>query len=182
MNPLSRWTGQFGDEYTDRNQYDPATRVIGFRQIIPPEVKYVLEVGSNYGNNLAALGLLGITAIGIEPNVKALNKGLALGRPIIHGDSYSLPFPNNSFDLVMTCGVLIHIPDDLLAKAEAEIQRVTKKYVLAIEYTGTEGEKEYRGNHNMLWKRPSYHQNLRLVDSGTLPKDFDNATWILRQS
>lgn len=184
---LGTWAGEFGKEYTDRNQYDPALRVEGFKQMIPFDARYILEVGSNYGNNLAAIEMLGKTAIGVEPNEYALNKGQALLRKIIPGNAYKLPFADNSFDLVFTCGVLIHIPPDKLREAMGEIQRVTKKYILTIEYMGKDeailddkGMKLYRGQTEMMWKRESYRwKNAKLTTSGELGKEWDNASWLL---
>lgn len=189
MNNLESWAGEFGKEYTDRNQYDPAIRVDGFRKMIPSDARYILEVGSNYGNNLASLEMIGKTAIGVEPNEYALEKGQRLLRKIIPGNAYRLPFATASFDLVMTCGVLIHVPPDLLQEAMGEIYRVSRKYILTIEYMGKDeaildekGMKLYRGQTEMMWKRESYRwKDAKLTTSGELGKEWDNASWLLHE-
>lgn len=188
MDNLDIWASTFGKEYTDRNQYDPSLRVAGFGNMIPYDVKYALEVGCNYGNNLAAIESIGLTAIGVEPNEYALRKGQELLRKIIPGNAYNLPFATNSFDLVFTSGVLIHIPNDLLEQAMNEIYRVSRKYILTIEYMGADKErdendmKEYRGLKGMMWKRDTYRwKDCRLIKSGELGEVWDNASWLLHQ-
>ena len=58
------------------------------------------------------------------------------------------------YDLVFTSGVLIHIPTINLIPSVEEIYRVSKKYIVAIEYFSTrETELEYRGNAGMMWTR-----------------------------
>jgi len=187
MNNLGEWGGKFGKEYTDRNQYDPETRVDGFREMIPFDAHYILEVGCNYGNNLASLEMIGKDAIGVEPNEYAMAKGQKLLRKIIPGNAYRLPFATASFDLVMTCGVLIHIPPERIDEAMAEIQRVSRRYILTIEYMGKDpdilneqGMKMYRGQRDMMWKRESYRwTTATLVKSGKLGRQWDYADWLL---
>lgn len=177
MNQLDRWEGEFGDAYTDRNEYDPQDRLPIFRDILPSDVQYVLEVGCNMGNNLETLSELGLTAIGVEPNKKAAAIGRSKGRHILVTDAFHLPFADGSFDLVFTSGVLMHIPD--YKKAMEEIWSVTRKYALAIEYTGDNETVNYHGNTDMLWKRPAYNYPGKLLKSGHLGKEFDYCTYQL---
>ena len=41
----------------------------------------------------------------------------------------NLPFEDNSFDLVLCCEVLEHLPDDIYQDALKEIQRVSNEYI-----------------------------------------------------
>jgi ubiquinone/menaquinone biosynthesis C-methylase UbiE len=172
-NPLGQWQGQFGDEYVDRNQVDYRSRVAVFHDIIPQDVHTVLEVGCNRGHNLTAIKDLGLDAMGVEPNHKAL----AIAREkhnVVYGTAQKLRVPDGFADLAFTCGVLMHIPPGDLDKAMAELWRVAKKYVLIIEYQGNQGMIEYRGNKNMLWKRKEYVYPLgKLIAEGEIPS-FDN--------
>jgi SAM-dependent methyltransferase len=184
MDNLGQWSSEFGREYTDRNVYDFTQRIPDFLKILPLDAKYILEVGSNYGNNLRAIETLGKKVIGIEPNDYARDNGRDCR--IIEGNCYDIPFANNSFDLVFTCGVLIHIPPDKLEQAQKEIFRVSKKYILVIEYIGEDevldefGMKLYRGKQDMLWKRKDYaFPNCELIGSGKLNDIWDNAEWRL---
>lgn len=44
-----------------------------------------------------------------------------------------IPVPDKSFDATFSCCVLMHLPDDMLSLACAEIVRVTKKLVIILE-------------------------------------------------
>ncbi|MEO8843754.1 MAG: methyltransferase domain-containing protein [Kofleriaceae bacterium] len=68
--------------------------------------------------------------------------------------AFDLPFKDGFADLAFTSGVLIHIAPADLAKAMAEIYRVSRRYIVAIEYDAPiEQEIQYRGNGDSLWKR-----------------------------
>lgn len=179
MNNLEKWSGEFGSAYTRRNLYDPKAHAEFFKKILPTDIVTCLEVGTNVGNNLEALESLNLHAIGIEPNATAIKIGLENGRHIVQGMGQSLPWPDNTFDLVFTAGVLMHIPD--YKAVMREIWRVSKKYVLSIEYLAEDGDEErviYRGEDEMLWKRPAYLYPGKEIDSGHAP-DFDNSYYQL---
>lgn len=90
------------------------------------------------------------------------------------------------FDLVFTCGVLIHIPPDDLKQVMQGLIDSSVGYVLAIEYEAKEEtEVEYRGHKGKLWKRDYgklYQElGLELVEKGFL-LEFDNCTyWLMRK-
>jgi ubiquinone/menaquinone biosynthesis C-methylase UbiE len=66
-----------------------------------------------------------------------------------------IPFEENIFDLVFTAGLLIHIPPKDIKKAMEEIIRVSKRYVLAIEYyANKERERPFLGEMGITWERP----------------------------
>jgi SAM-dependent methyltransferase len=153
----------------------------------------VLEVGCNRGHNLIALSRLLVPEtklVGLEPTAYAA--GIARSRTLVHavlrGEIAHLPFRDNSFGLVFTAGVLIHVPLSHLSSALAEIHRVGRRYLLAIEYFAKEETPiPYRGHDNLLWKRDfrahfeSQFAELELVRSGYWEheKGFDRTTWWL---
>lgn len=191
---LDAWTGEFGDAYTGRNIVDPAKRVMAFKTMLAGlPLGKVLEVGCNRGHNLAAVAnALGrpCELTGLEPNGLAFELA-AKSFPqfnFVRGNSYALPFPDASFDLVFTAGVLIHIPPERLAEAMREIVRVASKYVLCIEYFAeSEQEINYRGQDGLLWKRdfggiyPKGFTSLKLLKNGywAIEDGFDRTTWWL---
>ena len=191
---LEVWQGDFGDQYTDRNVIDWHKRYHTFQQMVGGlSIKRVLEVGCNRGHNLIALSeLLGVNGevIGVEPNVHALRIARAASPSVgvIRGDVFDLPFKDDYFDLVFTAGVLIHISLSDLSKALSEIYRLSKRYILAVEYFApTETAIHYRGLDDVLWKRDflkhyqTLYHNLTLVRSGCWGDEdgFDETHWWL---
>ncbi|OGP71876.1 MAG: hypothetical protein A2Z73_01235 [Deltaproteobacteria bacterium RBG_13_60_28] len=199
--PLEFWKDSFGDAYTNRNEYadwkvEDGVQV--FRRILAGlKIESVLEVGSNIGINLLALdrlfhGQIGLYAV--EPNRKAFNLLTAnlQGKPgrAWNCDASNLPLADAAVDLAFTCGVLIHIPPDRLVANTAEIVRVSKKYVLCLEYfSHTPAEIPYRGRKGLLFKRDfggfylDHHPQLRSINYGFIWqrefKYYDNLNWWL---
>jgi len=152
----------------------------------------ILEIGSNRGHNLALLSELCGEAqiVGLDPNMKAL--GIARrtdpSAQIVRGNALEIPFHAGCFDLVITANVLIHIALDDLAAVLEEIHRVSRQYILSIEYFSEEETViHYRGHDDLLWKRnfpEHYHKQfpeLRLLRSGYWDRDngFDRSHWWL---
>jgi pseudaminic acid biosynthesis-associated methylase len=156
-------------------------------------IRRVLEVGCNRGHNLVALSHVlpeSNEVIGVEPNPHALEiaRTASTKVAVLRGTIFDLPFKDSYFDLVFTAGVLIHVSPDELSAALAEIYRVSRRFVLAVEYFAEEEQKiEYRGHDNLLWKRnflreyQSRFPNLELTRSGVwdAADGFDHASWWL---
>ena len=122
-------------------------------------VRRVLEIGCNRGHNLVAFSeILGpeVELVGVEPNLSALHlaRRSTDEAGFLAGTVYDLPFKSGYFDLVFSCGVLIHVPNERLPTALGELDRVTSRYLLLIEYFSEEDEElVYRGKTGLLWKR-----------------------------
>ena len=190
---LRAWAGEFGDDYTDRNVVDWRTRSRAFQAMLDGiEPKTILEVGSNRGHNLILLSELcvGTQVVGLEPNMKALGIARQTGpnAQIVRGNALEIPFGPGRFDLVITANVLIHIALNDLASVLGEIHRVSRQYILSIEYFAEEETViHYRGHDDLLWKRnfPKHYRKqfpeLRLFKSGYWDRDngFDRSSWWL---
>lgn len=170
---LEVWTSKFGQDYTDRNpiDVDKMDRELGeycgaglksnlFRQFLSPERIHrgrVLEVGSNVGVQLKILQKVNPTLelYGLEPMEYAIDKGRST-YPDIHftqGTAFDIPFEDNSFDVVMTNTVLIHIHPNDLPGALSEIHRVCRRYIHFHEYYADAlTEIRYHGRAGLLWK------------------------------
>lgn len=78
----------------------------------------LLDVGCGTGSNLAALSD-GTSAVGIDMSTEALafcrRRGI---EAVAHSRVETLPFPDQSFDVVTALDMLEHTDDDLLALAE----------------------------------------------------------------
>jgi len=92
--------------------------------------KKVLEVGCGIGKDARFLTENGIDYQGLDYSFRTLELARShfdfqrLPKRFINGDATSLPFPEHSFDLVMSIGVIHHIPGT--PQACREIVRVVK--------------------------------------------------------
>lgn len=194
MDQLDEWKGDFGKAYTDRNAIDWHVRVPAFRDMLRDlPLCRVLEAGCNRGHNLLAVSHVcgpDTDVVGIEPNPYALRMARTADPSVtaLRGSLYDLPFKDGYFDLAFTAGVLIHIPLEKLPAAMAEINRVTRRYILCVEYYAEEEtEIRYRDKTNLLWKRDFLKhylntiQGLSLVRSGfwDVTDGFDRTNWWL---
>lgn len=79
----------------------------------------------------------------------------------------------------------MHVAPENMRQAIEELWRVTKKYLLVIEYYSPEETwVDYRGNSKLLWKRDYSQCGRLLLESGELSKadGFDGCTyWLFRR-
>jgi spore coat polysaccharide biosynthesis protein SpsF len=197
------WRSEFGDAYLERNQFDEEhiqQCVRSFSQILNAVPEYqnmskILEVGCNNGRNLQALQRLSSAEMfGIEPNGKAreelLKSNILEASHLKDATTNLIPFADASMDFVFTCLVLIHVSEKDLLQSLKEMHRVSKRYILAIEYfSPTQEAMSYRGHDDLLFRRDYgslYLDNfpdLRIVDYGFFWKRHfpcqNNTTWWL---
>lgn len=164
------WSGQFGIDYTERNPHGVreldelylanfgVTRTslnIRFLGEMDRNIR-ILEVGCNVGVQLRALEQLNFYNLtGVDVSVYALEKAEAYSPQIrfMVGSIFQLPFPDDSFDLVFTSGVLIHISPRVLPNALMEMHRVTRRWVWGYEYYNVQHINiPYRRCSELLWK------------------------------
>ena len=170
------WKGDFGDNYTDRNDYELIPSVIrtwsSILEKFSLKVESVFEFGANSGINLDAIKLLlpHVRTYGVEINKYASEKALKKGHKIINASFYDLDF-KEKYDLVFTYTVLIHVPPENLKEIYKNLYESSKKYILICEYFSREPENViYRGFQNKLYKRDfasdfwKMYPNLELVD------------------
>ena len=194
---LDLWTGEFGDAYHDRNAPSRSNikdRARWFREVLnhlPPFApESILEVGCGSGANLAALeSMCNALLRGVEPNARARRNAVrqAPFARIFDDAANRLTLSDREVDLAITCGVLIHIPDEGLPDAMAEIHRVAKRFILCAEYYGRKVEVvPYRGEEGALWRRPyldlwmEQFPNLKPLAQGFAWKrttGLDDLTW-----
>ncbi len=84
--------------------------------------KRVLEAGCGTGLLLEHVARQARTAVGVDLSAGMLQKARERGLDVIEGDLHSLPFEDESFDLVYSCKVLAHVPD--LPRTLHELNRV----------------------------------------------------------
>lgn len=185
---MEKWKIKFGKDYTDRNRMteegeDRAyIERIGITRTKLNEmflsdrpIDNVLEVGCNTGIQLLMLNRGGYKNLyGIEINEYAIDisKEITGGKDIyiIKGSAFDIPYKDSFFDLVLTSGLLIHIPPADINQVLDEIYRCTKRYIFGCEYYSDKHTMiKYRGEENLLWKGDfarlfmERHKDLKLV-------------------
>lgn len=199
---LELWRSNFGWDYASRNNNqitpeDQRRLVRDWGKIlnhaVTPSPSSVLEVGCSIGRNLVALRNVVPEIYGIDPNTQAVELASVMlagsGVNVQEGNAFDLPFEDHSIDLVFTSGVLIHVAPHDLARATDEIMRVSRHYIVCIEYFSHHPEQvPYHGMDGFLFKRDfgrfyfERYPNLKVRDYGFLwqPLDSsDNSNWWL---
>lgn len=189
------WEGDFGNEYTDRNVIKAGDRVSFFSKILTlaPDIKSICELGANKGHNLEALQMAApqLELTGVELNRKACAEMASKSRINAVCESIQNFRPTEKFDLVFSCGVLIHLPPADLPEVYRRMFELSQKYILINEYFNpVPVEISYRGHSERLFKRDFggefidvVQKRVKLVDYGFLwqrvEPAWDNTTWWL---
>jgi spore coat polysaccharide biosynthesis protein SpsF len=194
------WAGEFGTEYSERNQGDAllASNLQFFAGVLrrAQAIGTCIEFGANVGMNLKALKLLrpGVDAHGIEINPEAARQlAEVIPRSNVHNVSILDFQPKLTWDLVLIKGVLIHIDPSALDQVYEKLVSATGRFLLVAEYYNPSPVAiPYRGHANRLFKRDfageimERHPQLQLVDYGfTYRRDpcfpQDDITWFLME-
>lgn len=202
------WKGDFGREYTERNTVDiesldqhwrrnygiaRSTVNQSFLSGISKDAK-LLEVGCNAGNQLLMLRQMGwrnLSGTELQPFAMEIAKSRLPDATFKLGSALALPWEDSSFDVVFTCGVLIHISPTDLPTVMNEIYRTSRQYIWGTEYYAPEvTQVPYRDHSELLWKMDFARQymkrfpDLELVKEQRLPYlDIPNvdAVFLLRK-
>ena len=189
------WEGDFGNEYTVRNDIDADDRVKFFKKIaaLSPGTISICELGANKGHNLQSFAKISknFKLTGVELNKQAFEKMNTIPEiSAIHSSIQDFK-PNESFDLVFTCGVMIHLPPQDLPDVYKKMFELSSRYVMINEYFNpSPTEIPYRDHTDRLFKRDfggefmdAFKDNVRLIDYGFLwskvEPTWDNTTWWL---
>ncbi|HYO46500.1 MAG TPA: class I SAM-dependent methyltransferase [Gemmatimonadota bacterium] len=120
-NPWSRFWAAKGD--LDRVYPSSPAVLQALVDHLGPEPARVLEIGSGTGRDTAALGALGHRAVALDATLEALAltaraAPALVGRGIVGGDAFHLPFRDATFDAVFHQGVLEHFGNPAAFLAE----------------------------------------------------------------
>lgn len=175
------WHSEYAQEYMDRNNaFDLDLGIKAWATMLKnvEKIDSLLECGCNIGRNINFLNNLmpgvkkSIIELSPEPYkfVTSRNKF----EHAFNGTILDADLPPNSFDLVYTTGVLIHVaPENLLSNMK-KIYNLSKRYILFGEiFSRVPGFIEYKGKNNLLFKRDFgkfFLENFdcRIVDYGFL--------------
>ena len=110
-----------------------------------------LDVGCAKGFLVKALDELGVDAYGIDPSVYAVsNAHPDVGDKINLDTAQSIPYPDNTFDVVTCLDVMDHVPLKEVTKTLKELLRVSKEWVIIRVVT-----------HNVEGDLDSSHETIR---------------------
>lgn len=99
---------------------DFTNRIVIFNKIFKEEQsRTLLDVGTSGGALLDVASKSGWKVQGIEPFLEDVKKCQAKGHDVVQGYAESLPYADNTFDVVHTSHVFEHLEDPLLAAREA---------------------------------------------------------------
>ena len=173
------WSGEFGNEYIDRNKSDQllASNVHYFSKILKScnGIKSVLEMGANVGMNMKALSVLLPEAelAGVEINKTAFDQLVSIkGVKGFNQSIYDFKAEKLS-DFVFIKGVLIHLNPDMLKTAYHKLYESSSKYICIGEYYNPSPVSiSYRGHSDKLFKRDfagefmDQYPDVELIDYG----------------
>ena len=174
------WRGDCGMEYHERNDMTAQELDNHYQKLYGFELSDMhqfwfnsdpaigdkwLEVGCGTGNIMNILHLhAAVKLYGVDINEAAVVIAKRRGFNVQIASALKLPFEDESFDMVYTSGLLIHIQPDDLKQVMGEIVRVSKRYVWGLEYyhptvlsafddvTMFRGRNiDYRGKKGLLW-------------------------------
>lgn len=194
------WAGEFGTEYIERNQGDHllASNLNFFVKALAQTrgLRSCIEFGANIGMNLKALRLLypQLQMNGIEINPDAAAQlSTVIGESGVFNKSILDFDPDQSFDLTLIKGVLIHLNPDVLPAVYEKLVKSSGRYLLVAEYYNPAPVAiPYRGHTDRLFKRDfageimTAHPEMALIDYGfayrrdpVFPQD--DITWFLME-
>lgn len=195
------WKEKYSKEYISRNSnYTLDDGIKCWSKMLQRAngVNAILECGSNIGKNINILNHVlpssSKSIIEISPDAYEIVKSRYQLAQSYNGPILESSFEKESFDLVFTMGVLIHIhPNDLLDNMQKMFEH-SSKYILIGEYFNrTPVTIEYHGEKDKLFKRDFgklFMENfdVELVDYGFLwghlydKAGFDDITyWLFKK-
>ena len=174
------WKGTFGDAYIARNQSQEllAANLSFFSRCLVQagSIGSCIEFGANVGMNLRALQLLypKATLKGVEINAQAASiLAQWLGAEHVFVGPISAFETDETLDLVLIKGVLIHIHPDHLNEIYSRLYDTSRQWILIAEYYNPVPVMiPYRGHNDRLFKRDfagemlDRYPDLKLVDYG----------------
>lgn len=192
------WAGEFGDQYINRNTGEKllASNIHLFSKALKNagNISSLIEFGANIGMNLKALKILypDCNPKGIEINQQAAQElqNVIGSNNVINDSIYHIQM-EETFDVVLIKGVLIHLHPEMLELTYQKLYDHAAKYVLIAEYYNpVPVEITYRGHQERLYKRDFAGEFLEkfkdcvLVDYGFVYRrdpafPQDDVTWFL---
>jgi len=117
----------------ERHWWYSSRRKMLRRLVAPVRPGIALDVGCGSGGNTAVLRDLGWQVTGLEYSPAAAELARARGLDIVQGDATRLPFPDESFDLVISTDMWEHVEDhQAVARETARVVRSGGRVLVAV--------------------------------------------------
>lgn len=176
-----KYNEKLWDAYTNENQTKQQKELskLIYYNILSLGAQKICEAGCNVGNNLLAFPK-DFDIVGFDLNEKSLLKAKKKF-PYFNFERQDIKktsFPESYFDLVFTRGVLIHIPKNEIEDVLKELLRISKKWIMNLEYFGTDGQMiEWKRGDDLLWyrnmKKLWSEFNVEILNDVQIPVDID---------
>lgn len=195
----SFWAWDFWEDYISRNDGDKflANQIAFWSQVLRKtwKIASIIELGSNVGINLKAMGLLlpeaELSAVEINSEACKVIEDWSHGKVKVFNESILNFSTEKTREFSFTKWVLIHINPENLNEAYDCLYATSSRYICVAEYYNpTPAEMSYRWNTGKLFKRDFCAEimkrfaDLDLVDYGftyrfdpSFPQD--DVTWFL---
>ncbi len=173
--PRDYWTLRGGVEYF-REQEGQESRSARSNWLADRVASYrpesVLEIGCGYGKQIRAItDRIDAPVVGLDfsPSQLALAHTYLDGVErvaLVLGSGLRLPFPDRSFDLVLTSAVILHNPPPAAEAIRREVLRVARRFAAHNEDTDVSYNRF--GYDTAAWYRAA---GVPLAESGPIPTD-----------
>lgn len=117
------------EKHRDFAAYRPSLKTF-LLEVMKYKPKRVLDAGCGHGHLVKLLIDFGVDAIGLDFS-KYAGELVPEGRFVL-ADFKKIPFPDNSFDIVCSKGVLEHIEEEDIDQVYSEMKRVGKRMIVEI--------------------------------------------------
>ncbi|MGE3822495.1 MAG: class I SAM-dependent methyltransferase [Isosphaeraceae bacterium] len=174
--PRAYWTLRGGLEYYREQEGQPARTDRSHwlaERVASYQPSSVLEVGCGYGKQLRSirerLPSARLTGLDFSPSQLELARSHLDGQGPINlvlGSGARLPFPDQSFDLVLTSAVILHNPPPIAEAIRREVLRVARQFTAHNEDTDVTYNRY--GYDTAAWYRDA---RIPLAESGPIPTD-----------
>ncbi len=178
--PRSYWTHRGGIDYFREQEGQPArSRRAAWiaEHVAAYQPTSILEIGCGYGKLLDELSRRqGVTLCGVDfsPTQLELARRFLEHKPAVRlvlSRGERLPFPDDSFDMVVTSAVILHNAPEVAETIRREVVRVARRFAAHNEET-SESYNRF-GYDTALWYRS---RGIPLAESGPIPADDDPRT------
>ncbi len=181
--PQKYWESRGNNYVINEKEYDDGVEIPTLDNLIKKLLLYdspILEVGSGYGRIYQEIGKKCSNYTMCDFS-NSMRRECKLRTDILpdHWDGLRLPYPDNSFDLVILFSVLLHVPDEQIKKFFAEICRVSGNYIFIATYTDNQSitaDHVFRHDYIKLFKQ----EGLKTVFEKKI-NDGLRANWLVKK-